>query len=957
MTDPSGPDFWGDGPLFPALDSEQQRSPSAAGSPAGTDPGGSPDPSTRANRADPARLLEGLNPQQRAAVIHRGGPVLVVAGAGSGKTRVLTRRIAWLVAEHHVHPGSILAITFTNKAAAEMRGRVTELVGNRARLMWVSTFHSACVRILRNEIGKLGFRRTFSIYDDADSRRLMQMICHDLNLDPKRHGPRAIGNWVSNLKNELVDVDAAGQRVATSDQGVWLAAYQEYQRRLTAANALDFDDLIMTSVHLLQAFPQVREQYRRRFRHVLVDEYQDTNHAQYALIQQLCGRVAKDGPVSVDADPGTGDPAAEGPMIEPPGLMVVGDSDQSIYAFRGATIRNIRDFDTDFPGAETILLEQNYRSTQNILSAANGVIGNNTDRAPKQLWSEHGEGPLITGYVADTEHDEAQFVADEIDALTAPVHGSTTEKGSYSDVAVFYRTNSQSRAFEEVFIRVGLPYKVVGGVRFYERREVRDALAYLRAIANPDDEVSIRRILNVPKRGIGDRAESAVEASANEHRISFSAALKRVDQVPGLATRSARQIKMFADFLLAHEKMVADGMPADQVLHSVLTGSGYLDELTGSTDPQDETRVENLIELISVAAEFVAAAAVIADGQDAGFGLGRSGEGAESLLDRLDADRLPGEGRAGSSRSFLQARSAAAEPSYDPDTLFGAWATDEQRQLVPDEQPVVGPAGEPATDAVSDEVGAPTPAQDAATEAAEAAELGDELADAAPEPDASLGAFLERIALVADSDQIPDADGGVVTLMTLHTAKGLEFDTVFLTGLEDGIFPHQRSIGDPVEVQEERRLAYVGITRARKRLYLSRAAVRTSFGSPQQNPPSRFLTEVPDRLVDWRRLADDVTRWESSSASARYRDRGPRGYQWNNTVGTGSLPRTLAGRANKAGPIAVKPGERVLHSTFGLGTVVATAGSGDSATADVDFGSAGLKRLNLRLAPLEVLSA
>ena len=472
---------------------------------------------------------------------------------------MLTRRIAYLVSERKVHPGSILAITFTNKAAAEMRGRVSDLVGNRSRLMWVSTFHSACVRILRSEISRFDFSRTFSIYDDADSKRLMQLVTRDLDLDPKRFPVRLLMNWVSTCKNELVDTETASSRVSSPLEESYLDAYREYQRRLSAANALDFDDLIMTTVHLLQAFPDLREQYRRRFRHVLVDEYQDTNHAQYSLIKELCGS-------EVAGAPG-------GLMADPPELMVVGDSDQSIYAFRGATIRNIMDFESDFAGARTILLEQNYRSTQMILNAANAVIVQNEGRKAKNLWSEAGDGDLIVGYVADSEHDEAQFVANEIDRL------SDAGKSRYGDAAVFYRTNAQSRPFEEVFIRVGLPYKVVGGVRFYERREVRDAIAYLRAIANRADDVSLRRILNVPKRGIGDRAEAAVEELASRMRISFGEALRRIDEIPALATRSAKQLKAFADLMDAHEAMVADGVPADQILTSVLQDSGYLAEL------------------------------------------------------------------------------------------------------------------------------------------------------------------------------------------------------------------------------------------------------------------------------------------------------------------------------------------------------------------------------------------
>ena len=781
----------------------------------------------RRRRISAEDLLADLNPPQRAAVEHSGGPVLVVAGAGSGKTRVLTRRIAHLVSQRDVHPGSILAITFTNKAAAEMRQRVVDLVGNRARLMWVSTFHSACVRILRAEVSRFGLSRSFSIYDDTDSKRLMQLVLRDLQVDPKRYPVRAVMNWMSNHKNELVDHETARSRAAQGNEEVYADAYAEYQRRLVAANALDFDDLIMTTVNLLQAFPDLREQYRRRFRHVLVDEYQDTNHAQYALIRELCGEV---------------EAPAGAPVIEAPELMVVGDSDQSIYAFRGATIRNILDFEADFPGATTIVLDQNYRSTQNILNAANGVITRNPGRPAKSLWSDAGDGELLVGYVADTEHDEARFVAEEIDRLT---DAGVSKPGQ---VAVFYRTNAQSRAFEEVFIRLGMPYRVVGGVRFYERREIRDAISYLRAIANPSDDVSVRRVLNVPRRGIGDRAEAVVEAFAASQGVPFFTGLQRAAEAPGLATRSLKQITSFVDLLTTHQQMVAAGQPADAILTSILNTSGYLAELTASTDPQDQTRIENLVELVSVAGEFVAAAHAIdlpaggADDEDA------------------DVD-LPPEGG---------------------------------------------------------------------------------LAAGAPEPDDSLPAFLERIALVADSDQLPDADSdGVVTLMTLHTAKGLEFDTVFLTGFEDGLFPHQRTFTDPAELQEERRLAYVGITRARQRLYLTRATVRSAWGAPQYNPASRFTDEIPAHLVDWRRLGVARTNWASSSG-ARNEE------AWRTTVSYGAKPaiRTVA---------AVAVGDRVLHTSFGMGRVIATQGSGEAAKADVDFGSVGVKRLSLRHAPMEKL--
>ncbi len=798
---------------------------------------GEPEKPVRKRRSRAKELLEGLNEPQREAVLHEGSPLLVVAGAGSGKTRVLTRRIAYLVSERDAHPGSILAITFTNKAAAEMRHRVADIIGNRARIMWVSTFHSACVRILRAEIHRFGYAREFSIYDDADSKRLMQLVCSDLGLDPKRHPVRKVLNWVSNCKNDLVDHESASSRAGLGEES-YPEAYAQYQRRLRQASALDFDDLIMLTVHLFQAFDEVREHYRRRFRHVLVDEYQDTNHAQYVLIRELCGHPGAPPPdtPAAGAPPQTpthpGAPAApQGEVaIEPPELMVVGDSDQSIYAFRGATIRNILDFSTDFPGARTIMLEQNYRSTQTVLSAANAVISHNEGRPAKNLWSAAGDGDRIVGYVADSEHDEAQFIASEVRELVEQ------GRGTYGETAVFYRTNAQSRAFEEVFIRAGVPYRVVGGVRFYERKEIRDVIAYLRAIANPADDVSVRRILNVPKRGIGDKSEGAIDALAQKDGIPFSEALRRASET-ALAPGSVKKITSFVDLIDEHRQLVADGAPAHDVLASILDRSGYHAELQDSKDPQDETRMENLAEFLAVAEEFATQASTV------------------------DLD---------------------------------------------------GPGDEPSL------VGA-------------------------PEPDPSLPAFLERIALVADSDQIPDAEsGGVVTLMTLHTAKGLEFDTVFLTGCEDGILPHQRTLTDLGELAEERRLTYVGITRARERLYLSRAVSRSAWGAPQHNPPSRFLGEIPDRLMDWRRLGSAVTSWQNSSATARYRER-------NRIEGFAS--RVDSPRAKKTIELAV--GDKVLHSSFGLGTVKKVTGSGSK--AEVDFGSMGAKLLAVQYAPIEKL--
>ena len=805
---------------------------------------------SRRHKPTREELLAGLNEPQRRAVVHEGAPLLVVAGAGSGKTRVLTRRIAWLISERNAHPGSILAITFTNKAAAEMRERVQELVGNRARIMWVSTFHSACVRILRKEIGHFDFKSNFTIYDAADSKRLITLVCRDLDLDVKRFAPGAVLHWISNAKNELQDPDDAAKDARNVQEETYAAAYRSYQERLRQANALDFDDLLMTTVHLFRQFPDVRENWRRRFRHVLVDEYQDTNHAQYALIHELCAQ-----------------PMEETSVVEPvetPGLvstgsttgaelMVVGDADQSIYAFRGANIRNILDFEQDFPNAETVLLEQNYRSTQTILNAANAVIGHNEGRKPKRLWSDAGDGAKIIGYVGDDERDEARFVAEEIDKL------SDEGAARAGEVAVFYRTNAQSRVFEEVFIRVGLPYKVVGGVRFYERREVRDALAYLRTLVNPADQVSLRRILNTPKRGIGDRAEAWVESYAARERITFWEALQRADEVPGLATRSLNAIKGFVELIEQLQSMVEAGERVDVVLEQVLTRSGYLKELEDSDDPQDETRVENLAELVAVAREFA-------------------------------------------------------------------------------DDPQVGPSADPADQ--------PEPG------------------DTPP----GLRDFLERVALVADSDQIPDAPEGeeapgVVTLMTLHTAKGLEFPVVFLTGLEDGIFPHSRSLGDKPELEEERRLAYVGLTRARERLYVSRAVMRSAWGAPAHNPASRFLDELPVDLVDWRRTAAEQTSWDrpdlggglgSQRLSGVLTGRGRQQMQSRFGTATAKADASKKAMAGRQVP-SLDPGDRVQHDSFGLGTVITVEGTGESSVASIDFGSEGVKRLLLRYAPVEKL--
>ncbi|WP_089155177.1 DNA helicase PcrA [Micromonospora sp. NBS 11-29] len=781
-----------------------------------------PTPPRGGGRSDPQALLDGLNGPQRDAVTHAGSPLLIVAGAGSGKTRVLTNRIAYLLAARDVHPGEIIAITFTNKAAGEMKERVAALVGPRARLMWVSTFHSACVRILRAEHEHAGLKSTFSIYDADDSRRLMQLVARELDLDPKRYPARGLAAQVSNLKNELVDPEEFAGRAKGPNERALAEAYTLYQRRLREAHALDFDDLIMTTVHLLQSHPHVAESYRRRFRHVLVDEYQDTNHAQYVLIKELVS-------------------GTEG--IAPAELCVVGDADQSIYAFRGATIRNILEFERDFTNARTILLEQNYRSTQTILNAANAVIDRNTSRKPKRLWSDAGAGEQIVGYVADTEHAEADWVAREIDRL---VDDGETRPG---DVAVFYRTNAMSRVFEEVFIRVGLPYKVVGGVRFYERKEVRDALAYLRAVVNDDDTVSLRRVLNTPRRGIGERAEACVEALSTRDRISFGAALRRAREAPGISTRAANGIAEFVALLDAGRELAATGTP-EEVLEALLTRSGYLAELEESLDPQDAGRVDNLQELVSVAREYT---------------------------ERVEA--------------------------------LGA---DDER--------------------------------------------------------ATLAGFLEQVALVADADAIPSDDPdhqGVVTLMTLHTAKGLEFPVVFLTGLEDGVFPHLRSLGDTRELEEERRLAYVGITRARQRLYLSRAVTRSAWGAPAYNPASRFLEELPPELVRWERTEGSYTSWGGGGGGVGGRaDRlsgGGRGGFAGGTPRATELAKRLGVDASRLATASelkqapkVSAGDRVNHQRYGLGRVLAVEGAGPGARAQIDFGDQTMW-LVLRHAPIDKL--
>ncbi|NMM93210.1 ATP-dependent helicase [Bifidobacterium oedipodis] len=874
-----------------------------------------------------AELVGDLNPQQAEAVQYQGQALLIGAGAGSGKTRVLTRRIAWILSQFGAWPSQILAITFTNKAAAEMRERLEGLIGPVAQRMWVSTFHSACVRILRRDGKSIGLKSGFSIYDSADSERLVKIIATEFNLDIKRYTPRSILGAISDLKNNLTGwkeylaVHAPdftpGQRGyqfghAGDLEAIHAVIYAEYEHRLALANAVDFDDLIGRTVELLRTDPAVAEYYHHRFRYILVDEYQDTNHAQYVLVRELAGVDAGERSDASNAGGITRFAGKTGPAW----ITVVGDSDQSIYAFRGADIRNIQDFEQDFPNAKTIMLEQNYRSTQTILDAANAVIKNNEGRKPKKLWTAMGKGEPIVGYAADNAQQEAQWVAGEIARLHA-------EEGiAYSDMAIMYRANAQSRSLEEALINGGEPYQLVGGTKFYERREVKDALAYLQSLVNPDDDVNLRRILNVPKRGLGDRAEGILLAYAREHGTSFFYALMHLDDIENMPTRTATQLRAFRDLMASLSQFTrAHDTKPSEVVAEVLDKSGLRAELEKSVDPQDASRLENLSQLQSTAAEF------------------------------------------------------------------------EQNT-----------------------------------------------------PDATLAGFLETTALVADSDQLPGEgeDSGKVTLMTLHTAKGLEYPVVFLTGLEQGTFPHSRSMEDTTELQEERRLAYVGITRAKQRLYVTRAAVRSQWGQAADMMPSQFLDEIPAELIDWKRREAGVERmragWEGSGdafddefggwdddvsgvtfggssygsrsrygSSSAYGSRGSGSTFGGSSYGSGSYgsygsgsrrassasfgsrygsghgasssgtsrsssygqtrgskvttrhttPKTTAASAvSKDNGLNIADfaiGDKVTHDKFGLGTVVDVQDKGRNSVLTVDFGSAGTKRLMLRVAPIEKL--
>ena len=795
-------------------------------------------------------LLAGLNEPQREAVTYRGPALLIVAGAGSGKTSVLTRRIASLLRAREAWPSQILAITFTNKAAGEMRERVQGLIGDVAQGMWISTFHSACVRILRREAEQFGFTKNFTIYDSGDSRALIKRLVKEHEADAFGLTPASVQSRISKLKNELADAESFARTANMSDpaERVFVEIFADYQRALQRANAFDFDDLIGQTVYLFRAFPHVADVYRKRFRHILVDEYQDTNHAQYALIHELTRPPGADGYSADGSAHDSGMMIFDAPTEEAASLTVVGDSDQSIYAFRGADIRNITEFERDYPGAKVVLLEQNYRSTQTILDAANAVIGNNFDRKDKKLWTDVGLGDPIIGFTGYSQHDEAQFVADEVEALR--------RRGiPYSEMAVFYRTNSQSRALEEIFIRSAVPYKIMGGTKFYERAEIKDALAYLIAVANPADELSVRRILNRPRRGIGDVTETSIARYAADEGITFRDALANASALgvgPKIQQAIAHLDAVLAEasaIMLPPSGEVAPPTAVTEGLNVLLNKSGYLDALRRSKDPQDEARVENLDELVAVTREF-----------------------------------------------------------------------------------------------------------------------------ARNNPDGTVLDFLTEVALVSDADDLDDATGSV-SLMTMHTAKGLEYDAVFVTGVEEDLIPHRISAGEPGGPQEERRLFYVALTRARKKLHLSLAMTRAQFGEVSAAMPSRFLQEIPHELIDWRQSPGDVnSRGGTQSRALNARPGAGRGGFGGSGGGSRygddlvPLPRRekpagdvtkfanrIPAKVRDNGDLELAPGDRIRHDDFGEGRVDMVTGEGAKRIAHVRFDSAGPKKLLIKIAPIAKL--
>jgi DNA helicase-2/ATP-dependent DNA helicase PcrA len=741
-----------------------------------------------------------LNPDQQEAVYHPGGPLLVVAGAGSGKTRVLTQRIAWLISQG-TSPFAILAITFTNKAAEEMRHRVADLVGPTARSMWVTTFHKACVRMLRQHAELIGYPKQFTIYDSQDSKRLIGYVIRDMGLDAKKFPANAAQSRISLWKNELITSSVAFDTAEHISARRNAEIYREYQARLIRAGAMDFDDLLVNVVRLFEAQPEVLRQYQERFQHILIDEYQDTNQAQNRIVLML-GALHHN-------------------------VCVVGDSDQSIYKFRGADLRNIDQFESAFGEATVVVLAQNYRSTQTILTAANAVISQNVGRRPKDLWTSAGDGERIVRYFAENEYDEAAWVS----STAQDIH--TKEKRAWGDIAVMYRTNAQSRAIEESMMRSGIPYKVVGGTKFYERREVKDAIAYLKAGANPLDEISIKRVLNVPKRGIGDTSIGKIDLFATANGISFIDAMRRASEA-GVSGGAIKGIALFVTLVDEMNAALADGPSA--LLEVAMNNSGYITELEQEATVEAAGRLENISELIGSAAEFT-----------------------------------------------------------------------------------------------------------------------------------QVEEFLEQVALVADTDDL-DAENHIV-LMTLHSAKGLEYPVVFLVGCEEGIFPHNRALLDPAELEEERRLAYVGLTRARERLLVSHAWQRMLFGQSQYNPPSRFLAEVPAELFDRQGNVDSgsdhgrvfgrtSTDWNDAELPA-YKRR-------NDDDDDDSFGRSYGRRAERAVRPAeprntdhlvdLKPGDDVMHAVFGEGVVIEIKGTGDKTEVTVRFREKGTKHLALAWAPLTKLS-
>ncbi len=837
-------------------------------------------------------LVVGLNPQQRRAVEARGEALLIVAGAGSGKTRVLTHRIAQLIRNREAWPSQILAITFTNKAAAEMRERVEDLLGGDvASGMWISTFHSACVRILRREAERFGYVSGFTIYDSADSRALLKRIIKDTEADSYGFTPANTSSKISRLKNELQDSMSYRATANESDprERIFIEIFHEYEQQLRRANAFDFDDLIGQTVHLFRSHPDVAAIYQRRFRHILVDEYQDTNHAQYSLIRELTRGVEPEEVERLVPAVRDRELDANG-RIPGASLTVVGDSDQSIYAFRGADIRNIVEFERDFNGAEVVKLEQNYRSTQNILSAANAVIGNNFDRQEKNLFTTSGDGEKLIGFTGYSQHDEARFVAEEIEDL----HRGGT---AYGDIAVFYRTNSQTRALEELLIRGAIPYRVLGGTKFYERAEIKDAMAYLTSLANPYDPIAWSRLIGVPKRGIGPMAEAQLAHFQESNGLSFHEAMLRADEVP-LGAKLRVTVKELGELLLRAARMAAGGgvdpvaeaegegeaqkkpAPVAEVLKLILDETQMIEKLRAKRDPQDEARAENLEELVSVAREFDV--------------------------------RNPGAG---------------------------------------------------------------------------------------------LLEFLTEVSLVAAADDLDD-QSGTVSLMTLHTAKGLEFNTVFLTGVEEGLIPHQMSVDEVGGISEERRLMYVGITRARERLYLTLASTRSTFGDINVAMPSRFLQEIPEALVEWRQSPGEVTGRGGTESRALNAPRGGGGYggsrggasrrpvesqvvfgsggrssgsaavsepasggmqsaleQWRERKrlakeaqrsGTG-FPNMVGSSVRDNGDLELVPGDRIKHDDYGEGRVTAVTGTGSKRIAHAVFDTVGDRKLLIKLSPIEKL--